>query len=314
HIHLQVKGPESGENTVSPTPHGLFSPEHGPVSPSSLLSIEPLLLPSATLQTHTTSISPNSYSGIPTSEVSGLGLDDIQEGAEVLRRHRPDAEGKALQLLDPTNVDALWDRASLAKETVDMKTAPELRTILISSPSFQLALPSSSRPSPTIRWNIPPVAVWTSPPIRRSQAEALDSWNCSSCRSAQYSEEHENAIDVRKGSRIKMGEIDEGKLHANAVLSQHVLDYAPLFAEIADAYFDKELYADARPIYELLGADAAVRFLSIPQPNSFLYPIADKQLMKLAEIYETMNKPRKALELVYEVIDSHKKGRKEAYM
>ena len=47
-------------------------------------------------------------------------------------------------------------------------------------------------------------------------------------------------------------------MHANAVLSQDVLDYAPLFAEIADAYFDREMYAEARPIYELLGADASV--------------------------------------------------------
>jgi general transcription factor 3C polypeptide 3 (transcription factor C subunit 4) len=42
------------------------------------------------------------------------------------------------------------------------------------------------------------------------------------------------------------------------ILSQDVLDYAPLFAEIADAYFEREMYADARPIYEFLGADAAV--------------------------------------------------------
>lgn len=48
------------------------------------------------------------------------------------------------------------------------------------------------------------------------------------------------------------------QLHANAVLSQDILDYAALFVEIADAYFDRELYAEARPIYELLGGDAAV--------------------------------------------------------
>ena len=48
------------------------------------------------------------------------------------------------------------------------------------------------------------------------------------------------------------------QLHAKVILSQDVLDYAPLFAEIADAYFERQLYADARPIYELLGADAAV--------------------------------------------------------
>ena len=48
------------------------------------------------------------------------------------------------------------------------------------------------------------------------------------------------------------------KLPANAVLSEEVLDYAVLFAEIADAYFEREMYAEAKPIYELLGGDPAV--------------------------------------------------------
>jgi hypothetical protein len=47
-------------------------------------------------------------------------------------------------------------------------------------------------------------------------------------------------------------------MHANIVLAQDVLDYAPLFVEIADAYFERELYAEARPIYELLGQDPGV--------------------------------------------------------
>lgn len=47
-------------------------------------------------------------------------------------------------------------------------------------------------------------------------------------------------------------------MHANLVLTQDVLDYAALFVEIADAYFQQEAYADARPIYETLGADPAV--------------------------------------------------------
>ena len=46
--------------------------------------------------------------------------------------------------------------------------------------------------------------------------------------------------------------------HASIVLSQDVVDYAPLFVEIADAYFDREMYAQARPIYEMLGQDAGV--------------------------------------------------------
>jgi len=49
------------------------------------------------------------------------------------------------------------------------------------------------------------------------------------------------------------------QLHANVVLAEDVLDYSVLFAEIADAYFEKELFADSsKPIYELLGGDPAV--------------------------------------------------------
>ena len=50
-------------------------------------------------------------------------------------------------------------------------------------------------------------------------------------------------------------------MHAGIVLSQNSLDFAPLFSEIADAYYEREMYAEARPIYEMLGADAGV-FLS----------------------------------------------------
>ena len=42
------------------------------------------------------------------------------------------------------------------------------------------------------------------------------------------------------------------------MLSEEVLDYSVLFAEIADAYFEREMYAEAKPIYELLGGDPAV--------------------------------------------------------
>ena len=48
------------------------------------------------------------------------------------------------------------------------------------------------------------------------------------------------------------------QMHANIVLSQDVLDYAPLFGEIADAYYEREMYAQAKPIYEILGHDAGV--------------------------------------------------------
>lgn len=50
-------------------------------------------------------------------------------------------------------------------------------------------------------------------------------------------------------------------MHAHIILAQDVTEYAPLFGEIADAYFDRELYAEAGRIYEILGQDAGVRFL-----------------------------------------------------
>lgn len=82
-------------------------------------------------------------------------------------------------------------------------------------------------------------------------------------------------------ARLKMGDINEGKvsvrvllcrdmllirpvqMHANIVLGQDIVEFAALFSEIADAYFERELYADACQIYELLAADLEVR-LSLP--------------------------------------------------
>lgn len=48
------------------------------------------------------------------------------------------------------------------------------------------------------------------------------------------------------------------QLHASVILSQDVKIFSILFAEIADAYFEKHLWADAKPIYELLGIDPEV--------------------------------------------------------
>ncbi|KNZ78575.1 Transcription factor tau subunit sfc4, partial [Termitomyces sp. J132] len=309
--------------------------------------------------------------------------------------------------LDPTNVDALWDRASLAKEIGELKTArnaflailkrfphdltvlAELRPILIEVSElstcadlfqqafihYQNTYPSGRGMDATSNTEIPGGGFGL-----MELLVMADLFNTLG--------EHENAINViRKGcrwlqgradqmywdacdddreydlpempprggvgddggvepgrfpldinarhrlavARIKIGEIEEGKLHANAVLSQDVLDYAPLYVEIADAYFERELYADARPIYELLGSDAAtsslyvllqtaacLRMLDELKEAAEVYeqvriadPTHNEAKMKLAEIYELMNEPRKALELVYEVIDSRKKRTKE---
>ncbi|KAJ7912852.1 TPR-like protein [Mycena leptocephala] len=133
-------------------------------------------------------------------------------------------------------------------------------------------------------------------------------------------------------ARIKMGETEEAKLHVSAVLSENVLDYAPLFVETADAYFEREMYAEARPIYELLGGEASTSSLYILLQTAtclrmvnelresadvyeyirFVEPTHNEAKMKLAEIYEILNEPRKALDLVYEVIDSRKKGKQSS--
>ena len=52
-------------------------------------------------------------------------------------------------------------------------------------------------------------------------------------------------------------------MHAKIVLAQDAADYAALFVEIADAYFERELYADAGHIYEMLGADASVGLIEM---------------------------------------------------
>ncbi|KAJ7136137.1 hypothetical protein C8R44DRAFT_769783 [Mycena epipterygia] len=125
-------------------------------------------------------------------------------------------------------------------------------------------------------------------------------------------------------ARIKMGDAEEGKLHAIAILSEDIIDYAPLFVEIAEAYFEEEMYAEALEVYELLGAEAStssfhvilqtaacLRMLNELREAAELYeqirlwdPSHDEAKMRLAEIYEILNEPRKALELVYEVIGS----------
>ncbi|KAI5117819.1 hypothetical protein M0805_004949 [Coniferiporia weirii] len=128
-------------------------------------------------------------------------------------------------------------------------------------------------------------------------------------------------------ARLKSGDIEEGRMHAAIILSESIADYAPLFAEIADAYFEQTMYVDARPIYEMLGADAGTssmhvlmraaecrRNLGDTRDAAEVYehvisidPTNNEAKMKLAEIYEVTGQPRKALELVYQVIDARKK-------
>ena len=143
-------------------------------------------------------------------------------------------------------------------------------------------------------------------------------------------------------------------MHASIVLLEDPLDYSALFSEIADAYFELEMYSEAGPIYETLGSDPAVRRILDIHPFPlrcsyrqavciFFYkspyaveckvtyakhlmftgkvglplimrhhevlircqvidadPSNTDAKMKLAELYEIMDEPRKALELVYQ--------------
>ncbi|KAH7882558.1 hypothetical protein F5I97DRAFT_1906074 [Phlebopus sp. FC_14] len=309
-----------------------------------------------------------------------------------------------LYSLDPSNTDALWDRATLAKEMNDLRTARhsllailkrfphnntilnELRPILIELSDFALCAslyqsalehnqtlhllghaldPSvSGEGAPMSAFGFLELLVLADlynttneyeravDTIRRGcrwlQGRAAQKfWDvCEDDREydiprEEGSEAVQRTGDVQPGyypldvnarhrlaiSRLKMGDIEEGKMHANVVLAHDVLDYAALFGELADAYFEQEMYADAGPIYETLGADPATSslyvLLQVATCRRMLGDVREaaevyKQViaadssnsdakMKLAELYEVMDEPRKALELVYQVIDARKR-------
>lgn len=309
-----------------------------------------------------------------------------------------------LYSLDPTNADALWDRATLAKETNDLRIArhslltilkhfphdttvlTELRPILIELSDFVLCAslyegalehyqglyplghaldPSLSRAAaPPMEFGLMEILVLADlhntmnqydraiQTVRRGwrwlQGRATQKfWDvCEDDREYDPPPEEGGLTvqrhgDVQPGyypldvnarhrlavSRIKMGDFEEGKMHATIVLSQDVLDYGALFVEIADAYFEREMYSEARPIYETLGAESATSSLYVLlqvatcrrmqgdlREASEVYqqvieadPSNNDAKMKLAELYEIMDEPRKALELVYQVIDSRKR-------
>ncbi|ESK86429.1 TPR-like protein [Moniliophthora roreri MCA 2997] len=319
--------------------------------------------------------------------------------------------------LDPSNVDALWDRAVLAKEIGDLKTAEhafmailkriphdltvleELRPILIDlgnlglcTELFQNAFTHYQARFPTGAG--PLQSPGTSSPVENVPGGGFslmnifvlaDLYNTSGeyekavhvirrgCRwlqgradqkywdlceddreydledqprqstSASGNDGGEGGTTVQSGyfpldvnarhrlaiSRIKMGEVEEGIRHADVILMEDPLDYAPLFVELADAYFERGMYAQARPIYEILGSDpntssvyiltqtaACLRALDELKEAAEIYeqvrnadPTDNDVKMKLAEIYEILGETRKALDLVYAIIESRKKRR-----
>ncbi|KAL1761213.1 hypothetical protein FB107DRAFT_255088 [Schizophyllum commune] len=128
-------------------------------------------------------------------------------------------------------------------------------------------------------------------------------------------------------ARIRMGDTEEGKLHASVVLAEEPTDYAPLFAEIGDAYFEKGLWAEAKGVYEVLGGDVGTSSIQILMQAAACYhmlgelqeaadvyesviqadPTLNDAKMKLAGIYEATGEVHRAYDLVCQVIDSRKR-------
>ncbi|KAG6908962.1 hypothetical protein DXG01_002568 [Tephrocybe rancida] len=151
-FHLDV-GKDMSDAAVSPA---LFSANNGPVSPSSFLSIEPLLAPSSTSPiAHIASISPSSYPG-PTNDISGLALDDIQEGAE-------DDD-------DTTSTAATEDTATGAERDADAEADPTLI-----APSQIQGLRISTAPISAAELIDPPASAPTSASAVQSMSSSVSS-------------------------------------------------------------------------------------------------------------------------------------------
>ncbi|TBU44059.1 TPR-like protein [Dichomitus squalens] len=306
--------------------------------------------------------------------------------------------------LDPTNVSALWDRASLAKELGDMKTArstllamlkrlphslpvlDELRPILIELSDLALcaslfqdafahymsAFPAGRGVDPETGAEVPGGGFglmhllvladlyntlgdhgkavetirrgcrwlqgrggqkfWDACEDDREYDVPPDSGDGAARAGEGEMQPGYYPLDVNARhrlaiARIRGGDMEEGKMHAKVILGQDVAEYAPLFSEIADAYFEREMYSEAGHIYEMLGGDAGTssmyvllqaaacrRMVGDLKEAAEVYehviqadPTNNDAKMKLAEILEILNEPRKALELVMQVIDSRKR-------
>ncbi|KAF9647358.1 TPR-like protein, partial [Thelephora ganbajun] len=267
--------------------------------------------------------------------------------------------------LDPTNVDALWDRAILAKEIGQINTArtalcailkqiphdlnvlEELRPILIEGNKIDVCA-SLHQDAFEHHQELYSTGVGIDPGTGQEILGGgfglmhtfvlADSYNSiKKYHDAYYWDacEDDREFDIvgsaviRSGTvapgmykldinarhrlavaRIKMGDIEEGR---------DVREFAPLFSETADAYYDKRMYTAAATIYEELGQDpttssmyvleraAACRRMSGDLENSAaIYEQGSNDDAKrgLAEVYEILGETRKALNLVNQVIDA----------
>ncbi|KAH9944859.1 TPR-like protein [Amylocystis lapponica] len=282
-----------------------------------------------------------------------------------------------LYSLDPSNVNALWDRASLARDIGALRIArntllamlkrlphnltvlDELRPLLIELAELPLcaelfadafahyrdAFPGGVGLAREVQREVPGggfglMQLFVLADLRNTLGAHEEAIRVirAGCRWLQGRGaqrfwdacEDDREYDVAEG--VKMGDVDEGKIHAGVVLTQDPVEYAPLFGEIADAYFERELYAEAGRIYEILGKETATssvyvllqaaacqRMVGNIKEAAEIYEhiisvdtTHNEAKMKLAEIYEILNEPRKALDLVMQVIDSRKRHPREA--
>ncbi|KAG8882395.1 transcription factor TFIIIC subunit tfc4 [Tulasnella sp. 331] len=134
-------------------------------------------------------------------------------------------------------------------------------------------------------------------------------------------------------ARLALGDLEEGQLHGRIVLQEDPREYAILFDAIAGAYFEKQLYEQALGAYQQLAAhdetwsletimqiggchrhledtEKCIEVLkyttnSRSDKTSQVIELAPDNIdakMRLAEVYEIINKPQDALALVNQVI------------
>ncbi|KAG2741029.1 hypothetical protein P692DRAFT_20822381 [Suillus brevipes Sb2] len=167
---------------------------------------------------------------------------------------------------DPINVDALWDRASLAKEINDLRAARHSFLAILKRFSHDIAVlaelaslyQAALEHYPTVQSLGPFLPTWITQcrnatiPIQITNTSGMgvddreydlpreDLGNIIIERSGDIQPDH-YPLDVNARhrlaiARIKLGDVKEGKMHASIVLAQDVLDYAALFGEIADSF------------------------------------------------------------------------------
>ncbi|KAG8991648.1 transcription factor TFIIIC subunit tfc4 [Tulasnella sp. JGI-2019a] len=132
-------------------------------------------------------------------------------------------------------------------------------------------------------------------------------------------------------ARLALGDLEEGQLHGRIVLQEDPREYAILFDAVAGAYFEKHLYEQALGAYQQLAAhDETWSLETVMQIAAchrhledtdkcievlkYIIELAPDNIdskMRLAEVYEIINKPQDALQLVNQVIALRKAEREQ---